>query len=205
LRILLLYANPIEASFGAPLHAAVKSALSRHDLDDCDLYAERFDPVLSREERVNYNDQLNNPRNVAPYTQRLSAAEALVLVFPVWNQGFPAILKGFIDRVFIPGVVFVVDRRGETKPALKNCRKIACVYTYGADRLTTLFLGDPTRRVVKRMLCAIPGRPVSCDYLALYDLNHAQSPPIASYLTSTPLLADYLEEGLSQFGQSCGD
>jgi NAD(P)H dehydrogenase (quinone) len=101
------------------------------------------------------------------------AAEAIILLFPVWNQGFPAILKGFIDRVFLPGVAFVIDGKGATKPALKNCGKIGCVCTYGADRLTTLFLGDPTRRVVKRMLRAIPGRPVSCDYLALYDLNHA--------------------------------
>jgi NAD(P)H dehydrogenase (quinone) len=183
LRILLLYANPVETSFGASLHASVKSALLRHDLDDCDLYAERFDPVLSREERVNYDDQCDNRQSVAPYAERLLAAEAIILLFPVWNQGFPAILKGFIDRVFLPGVAFVIDGKGATKPALKKCRKIGCVCTYGADRLTTLFLGDPTRRVVKRMLRAIPGRPVSCDYLALYDLNHASSNRLRHFST----------------------
>jgi NAD(P)H dehydrogenase (quinone) len=173
MRILLLYANPVGTSFGASLHAEVKSALSRHDLDDCDLYAERFDPVLSEDERVNYNDQSVNRRHVSSYADRLLAAEGLVFVFPVWNQGFPAILKGFIDRVFIPGVAFVIDGSGATKPALKKCQKIGCVCTYGADRLSTLVLGDPTRRVVKRMLRAIPGHRVTCDYLALYDLNHA--------------------------------
>ena len=40
------------------------------------------------------------------YVERLRGAEALVLVFPVWNYGYPAILKGFFDRVFLPGVSF---------------------------------------------------------------------------------------------------
>jgi NAD(P)H dehydrogenase (quinone) len=41
---------------------------------------------------------------VQGYVDRVLAAQALVLVFPVWNFGFPAILKGFFDRVFLPGV-----------------------------------------------------------------------------------------------------
>jgi putative NADPH-quinone reductase len=47
LRILILYANPVTASFGATLHReVVKTLRSRgHEIDDCDLYAERFDPV----------------------------------------------------------------------------------------------------------------------------------------------------------------
>ena len=55
---------------------------------------------------------------------RLQAAEALVLCFPVWNFGYPAILKGFFDRVFLPGVSFkMVD--GKVRPNLWNIRKLA--------------------------------------------------------------------------------
>ena len=45
---------------------------------------------------------------IGTYADRLLAAEGLVLIYPVWNEGFPAILKGFFDRVFIPGVSFNV-------------------------------------------------------------------------------------------------
>ena len=47
-----------------------------------------------------------------------SAAEALVLSFPVWNFGYPAILKGFFDRVFLPGVSFDLLDDGGVVPAL---------------------------------------------------------------------------------------
>jgi NAD(P)H dehydrogenase (quinone) len=110
-----LYSNPVTASFGATLHIEVVTTLrSRgHEIDDCDLYAERFDPVLSEKERMQYHDIKLNRARIAPYAERLLAAEALILVYPVWNEGFPAILKGFFDRVFIPGVSFTVGPDGE--------------------------------------------------------------------------------------------
>ena len=55
---------------------------------------------------------------VAPYVDRLLAAEALVFSFPVWNMGFPAILKGFVDKVFLPGVSFTLTA---TAPIIRAC------------------------------------------------------------------------------------
>jgi NAD(P)H dehydrogenase (quinone) len=174
MRVLMLYANPIATSFGAALHRAVLEALHpRHQMDDCDLYLERFDPILSKQDRSEYHDMARNVLRMAPYSKRLLAAEALVLVYPVWNEGFPAILKGFFDRVFIPGVSFKMNPDGSTTPTLGNLKKIAAVCTYGADRLSTVLLGDPPRRVVKRLVRAMPGHSVSCDYIAHYDMNHS--------------------------------
>ena len=73
-----------------------------HEVDDCDLYAEAFDPVMSRQDRIDYHNVAVNRRNVAPYVDRILAAEALVFSFPVWNMGFPAILKGFATRFSCP-------------------------------------------------------------------------------------------------------
>ena len=56
--------------------------------------------------RRSYHDTATNTGPVQTYVDRLRAADALVLVFPVWNYGYPAILKGFFDRVFLPGVSF---------------------------------------------------------------------------------------------------
>jgi NAD(P)H dehydrogenase (quinone) len=50
-------------------------------------------------------------------------------------------------------------------------RRIAAVCTYGADRLSTFLLGDPPRRVVKRLVRAMPGHAIGCEYLAYYNMN----------------------------------
>ena len=54
MRVLLIYCHPVEDSYNAALHRAARAALENagHAVDDCDLYAEGFDPVLSRAERL---------------------------------------------------------------------------------------------------------------------------------------------------------
>ncbi|TPI15961.1 NAD(P)H-dependent oxidoreductase [Mesorhizobium sp. B4-1-3] len=172
MNILVLYAHPVETSFNAGLHRTIVERLSAagHAVDDCDLYAEDFDPRLTRAERLGYHDPRGPDDAVAGYVERLKNAEALVLSFPVWNYGYPAILKGFFDRVFLPGVSFkLVD--GKVRPTLHNIRKTAAVTTYGGSRFRAMLMGDPPRKIVKRMLRATirPGAPVS--YLAHYSMN----------------------------------
>ncbi len=110
------------------------------------------------------------------------AVEALVLIYPVWNEGFPAILKGFFDRVFIPGVSFTTGPDGAPAPNLPKLRKLAAVCTYGANRSTTFLLGDPPKRVVKRLVRSVPGHAVRCDYLAYYDMDHSTAEKRAAFL-----------------------
>ena len=129
-------------------------------------YVESFDPVMSEQERVEYHDATINKPRVPAFADRLLAADALVLVYPAWNEGFPAILKGFFDRVFIPGVSFRIGPDGAATPNLQKLKKLATVCTYGADRLSTFLLGDPPKRVVKRLVRSMPGHAVRCDYLA---------------------------------------
>jgi NAD(P)H dehydrogenase (quinone) len=101
--------------------------LSGHEIDDCNLYAESFDPVMSEQERTQYHNLDLNRAPIATYADRLLAADALVLVYPVWNEGFPAILKGFFDRVFIPGVSFTIGPDGSPVPSLQRLQKLAAV------------------------------------------------------------------------------
>ena len=87
MRFLVVYAHPVETSFGAALHTTVVEALRAggHEADDCDLNAEGFDPVMTRQDRVDYYDIAVNRGRVAPYVDRLLKADALVFSFPVWN------------------------------------------------------------------------------------------------------------------------
>jgi len=100
MRTLILYAHPCPESFNAAVHKVVVDTLHSRgwQLDDCDLNAEGFAPVLTEPERRDYHEAPANIEPVKEYVARLRAAEALVMVFPVWNFGYPAILKGFLDR-----------------------------------------------------------------------------------------------------------
>jgi putative NADPH-quinone reductase len=172
MNVLVLYAHPVETSFNAGLHRMIVERLTAagHAVDDCDLYAEDFDPRLTRAERLGYHDERGEGDAAAPYVARLKKAEALVLSFPVWNFGYPAILKGFFDRVFLPGVSFkLVD--GKVRPSLHNIRKVAAVATYGGSRFRAMLMGDPPRKLVKRVLRATIKPGASVSYLAHYSMN----------------------------------
>ena len=184
MRVLVLYAHPVETSFGAAVHETlVKTLRARgHAVDDCDLNAEGFDPVMSRQDRIDYHDVSVNRARVGRYVERVLACEAMAFSYPIWNQGFPAILKGFIDRVFLPGVTFSMKDNGDYVPTMHNVKRLGAACTYGGDRFRTMLMGDPCRRVVTRSLratCA-PGAP--CDYVALYDMNHTTAPKRAAFL-----------------------
>ena len=173
MRALVIFAHPVEDSFSAALHRTVVDSLTQKgwEVDDCDLYKEDFNPVLSANERRGYHDYPENVEPVQDYVERLTGADALFLVFPVWIFGFPAILKGFFDRVCVPGVAFRLEN-GLVQPNLENIRKLVAVTTYGGTRMRAFLAGDPPRKVVGRSIryyC----RNASLEYLALYDMNRA--------------------------------
>ena len=116
MRILVVFAHPLETSFVSALHARVVETLRKggHAVDDLDLHAEKFDPVMSREQMRAYVDTKANTREVEAYVQRLRRAEALALVFPVWFDGLPAIIQGYFQRIFLPGVASSSTRPGSS-------------------------------------------------------------------------------------------
>ena len=191
MNILVLYAHPVETSFNAGLHRTIVERLTAkgHVVDDCDLYAEDFDPRLTRAERLGYHDQRGPGDAVAGYVERLKRAEALVLSFPVWNYGYPAILKGFFDRVFLPGVSFrLVD--GKVQPTLHNIGKLAAITTYGGSRFRAMLMGDPPRKIVHRLLRTTvkPGAPVS--NLAHYSMNLSTDQTREAFMRKVALRMD---------------
>ena len=172
MRVLVVYCHPVETSFHAALHQEVLRNLhaAGHEIDDCDLYAEGFDPVLSAAERRGYHTLPDNRTPSEAYIRRVERAEALVLSYPTWSFGLPAILKGFFDRVFIPGVSFTLQD-GIARPNLTRIRKIAGISTYGRPRWNALLVADPPRMAVTRYLKALTGWRASVEYHALYDMN----------------------------------
>lgn len=164
MRVLVLFAHPVETSFVAATHAKLAEVLRAkgHTVDDCDLYAEAFDPVMSRQDQIDYHNVAVNRRNV--------------------DMGFPAILKGFVDKVFLSGVSFTLGEDGSYNPCLHNIKRLGVVCTYGGGRWLTFMMGDPPRRFLTRSMRRICAPGASCDYLAHHDMNHSTLKRRAAFL-----------------------
>jgi putative NADPH-quinone reductase len=175
MRVLVIYCHPVETSYNAALHAEVVAQLKKagHEVDDCDLYAEGFNPVMSREERLGYHEVPANEIPVQSYVDRLRWAEALVFCFPTWCFGLPAMLKGYFDRVLMPGVAFDLTDPQNVKPSLTHIKRISAVVTYGRPRWTAWYMGDPPRKIITRYLKLLTGGMCMTDYHAHYHMNVA--------------------------------
>jgi NAD(P)H dehydrogenase (quinone) len=174
MRFLVVYAHPVEDSFQSAIHARVLDALVKagHQVDDCNLYAEGFQPVLSQEERYEYHNACTNRSSVQKDVERLLNCNGLFLIFPTWWYGMPAILKGYFDRVWLPGVAFdVVGAR--TRPLLSNIVRFAVVTTYGSPWWLNKLVGDPNRKVLLRGVRRLLAREASTLWLAQYGLDLA--------------------------------
>ena len=185
MRVLVIYAHPLADSFAAALHHAVVAALTRagHEVDDCDLYAMGFDPVMKPAERRAHNTPHPDLSAVEHHVERLRAADAVVLCFPVWWYGMPAILKGYFDRVWVNGVAFHLGPKGKIRPALRRIKKLGVVCTYGAPWwLIKLVLRDPVRGVIHTGIRGLCTRHVKTKFLALYSIESKTSTDTARFL-----------------------
>ena len=184
MRVLVVYCHPVETSFASALHQEVLKNLraAGHEVDDCDLYAEGFNPVLSREERLGYHDVPSNRLPLQDHIDRLQWAEAIVFCFPTWCFGLPAMLKGFFDRLFMPGVAFDISDPANVKPMLTHIKRISAVVTYGRPRWVAMYMGDPPRKIVTRYMKRLTGWGAKVDYHAHYHMNVATEPQLKRFM-----------------------
>jgi len=188
MRVHVIHAHPVETSYNRALFEAVCAELTArgHTVDALNLYDEEFPAVLTRTERLEYHDVPGNlTPSVKPYVDRLMAAEAVVFVHPVWNYGYPAILKGYFDRIFLPGVSFILTEggdRGKLVPNLAHIKKVAFVTTYGGNRWRTFVMGDPPRRLARRWAWATFRTKRAPHYLALYDMNNCTPAQLTGFI-----------------------
>ena len=100
-----------------------------------------------------------------------TATEVLVAVYPTTVSGLPASLKGWFERVLVPGVGFVFDERGKVRPGLANIRHIVGVATYAESRWTVAARNDNGRRTLTRALRMSCGWQARTHWLGLYSVG----------------------------------
>ncbi|MCJ8149054.1 NAD(P)H-dependent oxidoreductase [Shinella sedimenti] len=177
MRILLVLAHPLSDSFAASLAGTIERRLTEngHTVDLLDLYREGFDPRLTESERARYFEPDYDPAEAGPFVSRLKQADGIVLVFPQWWFNFPAILKGFFDRVFVPGVAFENDPAGgRIQPRLGNIRLFWAFTTTGSPWwVVNLYMGNPVRKLLKRGIAAFCAKGLDFRMVNLYDMDRA--------------------------------
>ncbi|MCY1667945.1 NAD(P)H-dependent oxidoreductase [Rhizobium sp. SL86] len=183
MRVLVLHSHPVEESYGKALFRQTCESLAKagHEVDACDLYAEGFDPVLSAHGRRIYHDYPQNMTGLEGYVARLKAAQGLVICTPVWNFGFPAMLKGYFDRVWLPGVSFALQD-GKLTPTLRHIEKLAAVMTYGGTPMRAFLVGNPPKKIIKRVIRAQIKIGAPVKFLAHYDMNNCTEETRATFL-----------------------
>ncbi len=146
-------------------------SLLGHEVMVEDLYADQFNPSLTRSERESYYNGVYDASQVKEQAQRLLEAEGLVLVFPTWWFGFPAILKGWFDRVWGPGIAYDhASDFGPIKPRIQNLKRVMAITTLGAPWwVDYLVMRRPVKKVLKLALLGACARNARLEFLSLYN------------------------------------
>jgi len=155
-----VYAHPRRGSMNDRLFQAGVAALSdRYDVATSDLYSQGFDPVLGERD---LGDLAGTPGNIAEQAgesyargqlpadvqheqAKIASAELLVLQFPLWWYGPPAILKGWFDRVLTAGFAY-----GDQDPDLGVPRRYGDGGLAGRRALVVVTAGEDARSIGER-------------------------------------------------------
>lgn len=171
-KALVVLAHPLAGSLCGHFAEIARDALAAAGCETTllDLAREGFDPRLTAAEREAYYAPPHDFPGVAREAALLLDAEILVLVFPTWWFAPPALMKGFLDRVFAPGVAFDHGADfGPIRPRLTRLRKAVVVTTLGSpwwvDRLV---MRRPVRRMFRWGVFKACAPQARFDYLAFY-------------------------------------
>ncbi len=185
MKALVVYCHPCEESFSAALRDAALEALRAggHEVRLIDLYALGFDPVLSAAQRRDYHTPVANEAGVEEHLADLRWCEALIFVYPTWWYGLPAMLKGWLDRVWVPHATFEMPKPG--KPigrVLTNIRIIGAVSTLGSPKWWWWIMGAPGRRTLLTGLSVLCARGCETFWLGLHGMDSATADDRARFL-----------------------
>lgn len=146
---LIIYAHPYEKSFNHAIFEKVKQDLTKKHkgFDVIDLYKDCFNPVYTTEELALFKDGKTTDKLVSQYQEKISNADEVIFIFPVWWNDTPAMIKGFIDKVMKKSFAYEVGKTGLIGH-LTHIKK-AAVFTTSTSPTwyLKLFCGNAIKRV----------------------------------------------------------
>ena len=199
MRALIVHCHPREGSFTAAVRDTVAERLGAAgaEIRVSDLYARGFSPALSGAEWDAYLDSPDNARAVASDVADLRWCDTLIFVYPTWWYGPPALLKGWLDRVLLPEVAFLMPdaEHGDIRPALTHIGRLGVFTTCGASWALTRWVGAPGRRTLLRGVGLLCGRPLRTAFAAHYSMDSSTPESRARHLARVARKVDRLAAG----------
>lgn len=160
MKVSVILAHPDKGSFN---HAIAEAAIDQlkeagHEICFHDLYEEKFDPLLPKEEIA--RDAFLLPA-IDGHCREISEADGIIIIHPNWWGQPPAILKGWVDRVMRPDVAyeFIENDKGEGIPNGLLKAKTAIVFNTSnteTEREHKVF-GDPLETIWKNCIFGLCG------------------------------------------------
>jgi NAD(P)H dehydrogenase (quinone) len=176
MKTLVVYCHPAVDSFASAVLDTTVAALhaARHEVRVTDLYAEDFDPVLSADEHEHHLDDPVTKPGITEHAANLRWCESLVLVYPTWWAGQPAMLKGWIDRVWVNGVAWELPKSStRLKPLLRNIRRLQVVTTHGSSKWINALEGEGGKRTAMRSLRLLCAPRCRTHWVAMYNIDRS--------------------------------
>lgn len=159
---LIIYAHPLkDDSHCGEILKAVTAKFPQADL--IDLYEDQFNPVYTKDERLSMKTPVLSDE-IKSYQDRISAADDIIIIYPIWWNSTPAILKGFFDRVLTYDFAFAYQKNGMPQPLLKGKNGYVIATSGAPDLFRRLLMKDMAQRVVvKNVLgyCGIKGKALA--------------------------------------------
>lgn len=134
MHVMVTIDHPWKESFNHEIMRQVIAVLEAggHTVDVLDLHDEDFDPVMRVHELAVYTTGKFYDPKVGDYQERIRRADHLIYIFPIWWEVMPALLKGFFDKVFLPGFAF---SEADFKPLLTHVKTGTVITTMGAPEV----------------------------------------------------------------------
>ena len=173
---LVVYCHPVEGSFCSAMRDAAISGLraAGHMVDVINLAAEQFNPVMTTSEWKTYQQGNGDiPIGLERDVALVKSAEIIVFIYPTWWGGLPAQLKGWLERVFVHGVAFKLNKNNKVRPALQHIRHLCVISTFGSPYVYVKFVNDNGRRTVTRALRLSTGVRTRVKRFGLYAMDKA--------------------------------
>lgn len=146
----IIVASPSEKSFSKKIVEKLSKKLieNRAEYEIIDLYKGNFNPVMTEKEEKLYNEGKTDDELVKKYQQSIRNSDEIILVFPVWFNNVPAILKGFFDKVFIKNFAFS-EEDNKTKGLLTNIKSGMVITTSESN---TSYLKDKLNNPIETVI-----------------------------------------------------
>ena len=138
MKTLIVYNHPHEGSFCSAIKEAVENGLRNggHEYRIIHLDQDGFDPVMREKDlkafvmagRIGEEGLEGIDPIILKYMKKLQWAEHIVMIFPIWWMTMPAMMKGFIDKVIFPGIVYKMED-GEMISMLSKLRQVTVITT----------------------------------------------------------------------------